>query len=147
MYLSIDEAHILLVLPSTADFQSVSFGLIWKRIINLILALLTNLTLATLLVIIVFWLPQLNAYSEKTSPYECGFDPIGLAHKILSSGHYISSIWPGNCTPSTTTLSLTTNQPKHNAHHSPLPDPSIGCKPSLWMNPKRTRMDQIWYLV
>ena len=54
MYLSIDEAHILLVSNSTADFQSVSFGLTRKRIINLILALLTNFTLATLLVIIAF---------------------------------------------------------------------------------------------
>ena len=37
MFLSIDEAPILLVLISTADFQSVSFGLIQKRIINLII--------------------------------------------------------------------------------------------------------------
>nr|YP_009184238.1 NADH dehydrogenase subunit 3 [Bradypus torquatus]ALO62208.1 NADH dehydrogenase subunit 3 [Bradypus torquatus]ATP85007.1 NADH dehydrogenase subunit 3 [Bradypus torquatus] len=46
---------------------------------NLTIALLTNFTLTTLLVITAFWLPQLNTYSEKSSPYECGFDPTGSA--------------------------------------------------------------------
>lgn len=54
MYPSIDEAHVLLVLISTTDFQSVSFGTIRKRTINLIITLLTNFTLATLLVTIAF---------------------------------------------------------------------------------------------
>ena len=48
------EAHVLLVLISTTDFQSVSFGLVRKRTINLIITLLTNFTLATLLVTIAF---------------------------------------------------------------------------------------------
>ena len=113
MYLSIDEVHILLVLTSTTDFQSVSLGLVWKRIINLILALLTNLMLATLLFIIVFWLPQLNVYSEKTSPCDW-IRPRGISlstflHKIFPSSHHISPLWTGNYTPFTTTWGLTNN--------------------------------------
>nr|YP_007625894.1 NADH dehydrogenase subunit 3 [Cephalophus dorsalis]YP_007625985.1 NADH dehydrogenase subunit 3 [Cephalophus silvicultor]YP_007625998.1 NADH dehydrogenase subunit 3 [Cephalophus spadix]AEP21072.1 NADH dehydrogenase subunit 3 [Cephalophus dorsalis]AEP21163.1 NADH dehydrogenase subunit 3 [Cephalophus silvicultor]AEP21176.1 NADH dehydrogenase subunit 3 [Cephalophus spadix] len=59
---------------------------------NLMLALLTNLALATLLVIIAFWLPQLNAYSEKTSPYECGFDPMGSARLPFSMKFFLVAI-------------------------------------------------------
>nr|ARF03674.1 NADH dehydrogenase subunit 3 [Bubalus bubalis] len=59
---------------------------------NLMLALLTNFTLATLLVIIAFWLPQLNAYSEKTSPYECGFDPMGSARLPFSMKFFLVAI-------------------------------------------------------
>ena len=92
--------------------QLVSFGPIWKRTINLIIALLTNLTVATLLVTITFWLPQLNVYSEKTGPYECGFDPMGSARlplsiRFVSGGHHIPPIWPRNCTTPATTVSLT----------------------------------------
>lgn len=54
MYLSIDEDHVLLVLNSTVDFQSISSGAPQKRIINLVLTLLTNTLLASLLVIIAF---------------------------------------------------------------------------------------------
>nr|YP_009495694.1 NADH dehydrogenase subunit 3 [Moschiola indica]ASH94738.1 NADH dehydrogenase subunit 3 [Moschiola indica] len=59
---------------------------------NLLLTLLTNFSLTTLLVIIAFWLPQLNAYSEKTSPYECGFDPMGSARLPFSMKFFLVAI-------------------------------------------------------
>ena len=80
------------MLTSTTDFQSVSFGITRKRIIHLILVLLTNFTLASLLVIFAFWLPQLNVYSEKTSLYECGFDPIGSARLPFSIKFFLVAI-------------------------------------------------------
>lgn len=92
MSLSIDEDHVLLVLTSTSDFQSDSSGAIQKRIINLILALTTNIILALILVTVAFWLPQLNIYSEKTGPYECGFDPIGSARLPFSIKFFLIAI-------------------------------------------------------
>lgn len=77
---------------STIDFQSVSFRQIWKEVINIILTLITNITLASLLVIIAFWLPQLNIYADKTSPYECGFDPIGSARLPFSIKFFLVAI-------------------------------------------------------
>nr|YP_009663543.1 NADH dehydrogenase subunit 3 [Myotragus balearicus]QCU82457.1 NADH dehydrogenase subunit 3 [Myotragus balearicus]QCU82470.1 NADH dehydrogenase subunit 3 [Myotragus balearicus]QCU82483.1 NADH dehydrogenase subunit 3 [Myotragus balearicus]QCU82550.1 NADH dehydrogenase subunit 3 [Myotragus balearicus]QCU82563.1 NADH dehydrogenase subunit 3 [Myotragus balearicus] len=56
------------------------------------ITILTNFTLATLLMMIAFWLPQLNAYSEKTSPYECGFDPMGSARLPFSMKFFLVAI-------------------------------------------------------
>nr|ABC47534.1 NADH dehydrogenase subunit 3 [Vampyressa brocki]ABC47537.1 NADH dehydrogenase subunit 3 [Vampyressa brocki] len=59
---------------------------------NLALTLLINTLLATLLVIIAFWLPQTNSYSEKVSPYECGFDPLGSARLPFSMKFFLVAI-------------------------------------------------------
>nr|AHA13394.1 NADH dehydrogenase subunit 3 [Cuon alpinus lepturus] len=59
---------------------------------NVMLTLMTNVILASLLVLIAFWLPQLNIYTDKTSPYECGFDPMGSARLPFSMKFFLVAI-------------------------------------------------------
>ncbi|WP_206602618.1 NADH-quinone oxidoreductase subunit A [Mycoplasmopsis arginini] len=79
-------------ITSTIDFQSISFDSIQKGVINLVLALTINTLLTSLLIIIMFWLPQLNPYAEKTNPYECGFDPLNPARIPFSIKFFLVAI-------------------------------------------------------
>nr|BBD13972.1 NADH dehydrogenase subunit 3 [Stethojulis strigiventer] len=49
-------------------------------------------TLSTILAFISFWLPQMNPDSEKLSPYECGFDPLGSARLPFSMRFFLVAI-------------------------------------------------------
>nr|YP_010758117.1 NADH dehydrogenase subunit 3 [Elephantulus rupestris]WEW63427.1 NADH dehydrogenase subunit 3 [Elephantulus rupestris] len=59
---------------------------------NLLISLTTSLLIAMLLVILAFWLPQLNTYNEKATPYECGFDPLGSARLPFSMKFFLVAI-------------------------------------------------------
>nr|AQX33121.1 NADH dehydrogenase subunit 3 [Ducula badia] len=60
------------------------------NMITFMLAL--SLTLSTLLTTLNFWLAQMNPDSEKLSPYECGFDPLGSARLPFSIRFFLVAI-------------------------------------------------------
>nr|AHN49827.1 NADH dehydrogenase subunit 3 [Acipenser sinensis]QOC72525.1 NADH dehydrogenase subunit 3 [Acipenser sinensis]QOC72538.1 NADH dehydrogenase subunit 3 [Acipenser sinensis]QOC72551.1 NADH dehydrogenase subunit 3 [Acipenser sinensis]QOC72564.1 NADH dehydrogenase subunit 3 [Acipenser sinensis] len=60
---------------------------------NLIMAVLAiAITLSCILAVVAFWLPQMNPDSEKLSPYECGFDPLGSARLPFSLRFFLVAI-------------------------------------------------------
>nr|ATD83393.1 NADH dehydrogenase subunit 3 [Picumnus nebulosus] len=60
---------------------------------NMITSMLTlSLTLSITLITLNFWLAQTNPDSEKLSPYECGFDPLGSARLPFSVRFFLVAI-------------------------------------------------------
>nr|WNH23253.1 NADH dehydrogenase subunit 3 [Remorina albescens] len=54
--------------------------------------ILITIALSTVLAIVSFWLPQMNPDSEKLSPFECGFDPLGSARLPFSLRFFLVAI-------------------------------------------------------
>nr|QNS38361.1 NADH dehydrogenase subunit 3 [Tricholaema leucomelas] len=51
-----------------------------------------SLALSAILITLNFWLAQINPDSEKLSPYECGFDPLGSARLPFSIRFFLVAI-------------------------------------------------------
>uniref|UniRef100_Q6JGJ6 NADH-ubiquinone oxidoreductase chain 3 n=8 Tax=Synallaxis TaxID=88180 RepID=Q6JGJ6_9FURN len=54
--------------------------------------LILSTSLSIILTMLNFWLAQTNPDSEKLSPYECGFDPLGSARLPFSIRFFLVAI-------------------------------------------------------
>lgn len=81
-----------LSITNITDFQLVDSEKVQKRVINLIIIISINILLSLILVSVAFWLPQINLYSEKANPYECGFDPTSSARLPFSIKFFLVAI-------------------------------------------------------
>nr|ANZ02947.1 NADH dehydrogenase subunit 3 [Trinomys moojeni] len=59
---------------------------------NIIMSITINYLLTFILITIAFWLPQINIYTEKASPYECGFDPTEISRLPFSMKFFLIAI-------------------------------------------------------
>nr|YP_009868895.1 NADH dehydrogenase subunit 3 [Corydoras panda]QKI32106.1 NADH dehydrogenase subunit 3 [Corydoras panda] len=60
---------------------------------NLMTTIFTiSIILSLVLALVSFWLPQMNPDTEKLSPYECGFDPLGSARLPFSLRFFLVAI-------------------------------------------------------
>lgn len=63
------------------------------KIMSLIITIIAiSSALSIILIIVSFWLPQMNPDAEKLSPYECGFDPLGSARLPFSMRFFLVAI-------------------------------------------------------
>nr|YP_010393269.1 NADH dehydrogenase subunit 3 [Syngnathus californiensis]YP_010393308.1 NADH dehydrogenase subunit 3 [Syngnathus leptorhynchus]YP_010393321.1 NADH dehydrogenase subunit 3 [Syngnathus exilis]UPX89444.1 NADH dehydrogenase subunit 3 [Syngnathus californiensis]UPX89483.1 NADH dehydrogenase subunit 3 [Syngnathus leptorhynchus]UPX89496.1 NADH dehydrogenase subunit 3 [Syngnathus exilis] len=54
--------------------------------------LIITTALSIVLAVVSFWLPLMSPDSEKLSPYECGFDPLGSARLPFSLRFFLVAI-------------------------------------------------------
>nr|YP_010234509.1 NADH dehydrogenase subunit 3 [Acanthodactylus guineensis]QTA72688.1 NADH dehydrogenase subunit 3 [Acanthodactylus guineensis] len=59
---------------------------------NLMTMFIMTLILSVFLIVLSFWLPQMKPDTEKLSPYECGFDPLGTARLPFSLRFFLIAI-------------------------------------------------------
>nr|BAD02186.1 NADH dehydrogenase subunits 3 [Saccopharynx lavenbergi] len=59
---------------------------------QVILILIISAALAFLIISASLWMPQMHPATEKLSPYECGFDPMGSARLPFSIHFFVVAI-------------------------------------------------------